>query len=125
MNFQHEHQEQKKEEQYIDEILVDLEKHLSNFKLTIEKKYRVIEQYVKLLKLTKTEYQKVHTENKNLKEKIVNLEKNNKQEIEVRPAAGKYYKKGDILSRKARHLSLNLRTYKNKSLKTKLWLLKK
>lgn len=59
--------EQKIKEQYKDEMLVALEKDLSNFKFTIEKKYKAIEQFVKLLKLTKAEHQKLYIENRKLK----------------------------------------------------------
>ena len=66
--------EQKIKEQYTDEMLVALEKDLSNFKFTIEKKDKAIEQFIKLLKLTKAEHQKLYIENKRLK-KIENIEK--------------------------------------------------
>ena len=62
---------------------------------------------------------------KKLKENIANLEKNNKQDIEAKPAAEKYYEKRDILCWKTTNPSLNLKTQKNNSLKTKLWSIKK
>lgn len=68
--------EQKTKEQQIDKIFFDLEKDLSNFEFTIERNDKTIEQYVKLLKLTKAEYQKLQLENKKLKEKIENIGKN-------------------------------------------------
>ena len=68
--------EQKTKEQQIDKIFFDLEKDLSNFEFTIERNDKTIEQYVKLLKLTKAEYQKLQIGNKKLKEKIENIGKN-------------------------------------------------
>ena len=68
--------EQKTKEQQIDKIFFDLEKYLSNFEFTIERNDKTIEQYVKLLKLTKAEYQKLQLENKKLKDKIENIGKN-------------------------------------------------
>ena len=68
--------EQKTKEQQIDKIFFDLEKDLSNFEFTIERNDKTIEQYVKLLKLAKAEYQKLQLENKKLKEKIENIGKN-------------------------------------------------
>lgn len=68
--------EQKTKEQQIDKIFFDLEKDLSNFEFTIERNDKTIEQYVKLLKLTKAEYQKLQLGNKKLKEKIENIGKN-------------------------------------------------
>ena len=61
---------QKTREQHIEDVLIDLEKSLPNFQLTIQKKDKAIQEYVRLLKLTKLEYQKLFQENKILKEKI-------------------------------------------------------
>ena len=60
------------------EILLDL----SNFQITVEKKDKKIQHYIKLLKLTKIKYQKFFEENKRLTEKCEILKKNNKEKIE-------------------------------------------
>ena len=51
-------------------MLVELEKDLSNFQITIQKKDKTIQEYVRLLKLTKQEYQKLFQENEILKDKL-------------------------------------------------------
>ena len=48
---------------------------MQNFQLTVQKKDRTIQEYLRLLKLTKTEYQKLSEENKILKEKINTVER--------------------------------------------------
>ena len=48
---------------------------MQNFQLTVQKKDRTIQEYLRLLKLTKTEYQKLFEENKILKEKINTVER--------------------------------------------------
>ena len=58
---------QKSKEKHIDDVLVELEKNLSNFQITIQKR-KTRQQQVRLLKLTKQEYQKLFQENKILKE---------------------------------------------------------
>ena len=42
-------------EEHIEEVLVELEKVLSNFQLTISQKSKTIQGYIKLLKLAKIE----------------------------------------------------------------------
>ena len=45
-------------EQHIEEVLSDLEKDLMNFQLPLQTKDKTIKEYVRVLNLTKTEYQK-------------------------------------------------------------------
>ena len=45
------------------------------FQLTVQKKEKTIQEYVRLLKLTKIKYQKLFNKNKTLKEKIEAIEK--------------------------------------------------
>ena len=45
-------------------------KKLSNFWLSIDKRDKTIEEYIRLLKLTKTEYRNLFNENEILKEKL-------------------------------------------------------
>ena len=59
---------QKTNEQHIEDVLVELEKDLANFQLTVRKKDKTIQEYIRLLKLTNAEYQKLFEENKVLKE---------------------------------------------------------
>ena len=66
---------QKTREQHIEDVLVDLEKDLANFHQTVQKKDKTIQEYVRLLKLTKQEYQKLFQESKLLKERINSIEK--------------------------------------------------
>ena len=47
---------------------------MQNFHLTVQKKDSAIQEYVSLLKLTKTEYQKLFEENKILKKKNKTVE---------------------------------------------------
>ena len=53
-------------------MLVELENDFqaSNFQITIQKKDKTIQEYVRLLKLTKQEYKKLFQENKILKNKL-------------------------------------------------------
>ena len=62
-------------------MLVELEKELLNFQITIHKKDKAMQEYVRLLKLTKQEYQKLFQENKILKDKLnlIKKEKINKK----------------------------------------------
>ena len=53
-------------------------KDLSNFQFTIKKQYKVLQEYVKLLKLIKIEHQKLFNKNKILKEKLKAIERKNK-----------------------------------------------
>ena len=46
-------------EQHIEEVLSDLEKDLMNFQLPLQTKDKTIKEYVRVLNLTKTEYQKI------------------------------------------------------------------
>ena len=59
---------QKTNEQHIEDVLVELEKDLANFQLTVRKKDKTIQEYIRLLKLTNADYQKLFEENKVLKE---------------------------------------------------------
>ena len=61
----------KAREQHIEDVLIDLGKDLSNFQLLLQTKDKTIKEYVRLLNLTETEYQKNFNENKQLKEKII------------------------------------------------------
>ena len=60
--------------QHIKEVLIKLKKDFGNFQLSIQKKDITIQEYVRILKLTKQEYQKFFQENKLLKEKINSAE---------------------------------------------------
>ena len=60
----------KTREEQIEEVLLFLEKNLTNFQVTIDKRDETIQEYNRLLKLTKIEYQKLFNENKILKEKL-------------------------------------------------------
>ena len=62
-------------EQHIEEALIDLEKDLMNFQLSLQTKDKTIKEYVRLLNLTKIEYQEIFNENRQSKEKIILLEK--------------------------------------------------
>ena len=66
-------------EQHIEDALIDLGKDLLNFQLSLQTKDKTIKEYVRLLNLTKTEYQKIFNENRQLKEKknLSEKEKNN------------------------------------------------
>ena len=57
--------------QHIEDVLIDLGKDLSNLQLLLQTKDKTIKEYVRLLNLTETEYQKNFNENKQLKEKII------------------------------------------------------
>ena len=59
----------KTREQHIEDVLIDLEKNLSNFQLSLQTKDKTIKEYVRLLNLTKTEYQNIFNENRQLKKK--------------------------------------------------------
>ena len=61
---------QKSREEHIEDVLVELGKDLSNFQIIIQKIDKTIEEYVRLLKITKQEYQKLFQENKILMDKI-------------------------------------------------------
>ena len=50
-------------------------KDLANFQLTVQKKDKTIQEYIRLLKLIKAKYQKLFEENKMLKQKIEAAEK--------------------------------------------------
>ena len=72
--------------------MFELEKDLSKFQITVEKKGKTMQQYIKLLKLTETEYHKIFQENKKIKEKIEIIERNNKEKPEKKELK-RYYKK--------------------------------
>ena len=65
----------------MEDVRVELEKDLADFQLTVHKRDKTMQEYIRLLKLTKTKYQKLFEENKILKEKIepVNKEKSIKR----------------------------------------------
>ena len=63
-------------EEHIEKLLLDSKKDLSNFRLTTDKRDKTIQEYIRLLKVTKTKYQKLFNKNKVLKE---NLEKTKKE----------------------------------------------
>ena len=51
--------QQKTMEQHIKDALIEFEKYLLNFQLSLQTKDRTIIEYVRLLNLTRTEYQKI------------------------------------------------------------------
>ena len=51
--------QQKTMEQHIKDALIEFEKDLLNFQLSLQTKDRTIIEYVRLLNLTRTEYQKI------------------------------------------------------------------
>ena len=63
----------KTKDQEIKELLTDLEKDLSNFKLDNDKKDRKLKEYIRLLELARNEYRKVVQENNVLKCQILGL----------------------------------------------------
>ena len=63
----------KTKDQEIKELLTDLEKDLSNFKLDNGKKDRKLKEYIRLLVLARNEHQKVVQENNLLKRQILDL----------------------------------------------------
>ena len=77
MNRINKQQKKKSREEHIEDELVELEKNLSNFQITIEKKDKTIQEHVRLLKLTKQKYQKLFQENKIIKEKLNLIQKEN------------------------------------------------
>ena len=72
---------QKTREEEITEVLIDLEKDLSIFKLNIDKNDKTIKEYIRLLTLAKKEYQKLFEENKRLKEALERARKNGEKNI--------------------------------------------
>ena len=58
---------QKNREEDIEDVLGELEKDLSNFQITVQKKDKTIQESVRLLKLTN---QKLFQENKILEDKL-------------------------------------------------------
>ena len=62
-------------ERHIEVVLIELEKDLENFQENILKKDKTMQEYVRLLKLTKQEFQILFQENKKLKENINSIEK--------------------------------------------------
>ena len=73
----------KTKDQEIKELLTDLEKDLSNFKLDNNNRDRKLKEYIRLLELVRNKYRKVVQENKLLKRQILGLRqsrpKQNKQ----------------------------------------------
>ena len=63
----------KTKDQEIKELLTDLEKDLSNFKLDNGKKDRKLKEYIRLLMLARNEHQKVVQENNLSKRQILDL----------------------------------------------------
>ena len=61
----------KTKDQEIKELLTDLEKDLSNFKLDNDKKARKLKEYIRLLELARNEYRKVVQEDNLLKRQIL------------------------------------------------------
>ena len=61
---------QKAREQHKEDRLVELDKDFQNFQFAVQKKDRATQEHVKLLNLTKSDYQKLFVENEILKEKI-------------------------------------------------------
>ena len=59
--------------QGIKELLTDLEKDLSNFKLDNDNKNRKLKEYIRLVELARNEYRKVVQENNLLKRQILDL----------------------------------------------------
>lgn len=72
-----------KKEEYLGEILEELEEDLSSLKLTIKEQDKEIEQYIRLVKATKIEYQNLFEENKQLKENQKNKEQQQQQKEEL------------------------------------------
>lgn len=72
-----------KKEEYLGEILEELEKDLSSLKLTIKEQDKETEQYIRLVKATKIEYQNLFEENKQLKENQKNKERQQQQKEEL------------------------------------------
>ena len=54
----------KTREQHIEDVFIDLGKDLSNFQFLLQTKDKTIKEYVRLLNLTETEYQKNFNESK-------------------------------------------------------------
>ena len=61
----------KTKDQEIKELLTDLEKDLSNFKLDNDKKDRKLKEYIRLSELARNEYRKVVQENNLLNHQIL------------------------------------------------------
>ena len=61
---------QKGREEHIEDMLIKLEKDLSNFQIAIQKKDKTIQESIRLLKLTKQEYQNLFQKNKVSKDKL-------------------------------------------------------
>ena len=73
-NRQAQTSEQTKNEQ-IAIILAELENDIQHFKITVRKKDEQLNNFARIIKLTKTEYQKLHRENTELKKYILNKKK--------------------------------------------------
>ena len=60
----------------MNEVLLELDKDLSSFKLNIDKKDKTIKEYIRLLALPNKKYQKLFEENKQLKHQLLKMRKN-------------------------------------------------
>ena len=70
MNRNNKNKRKTKEEE-INEVLIELENDLNNFKLNIDQKDKKVNEYIRLLELAKIEYQKVVHDNNQLKQQIL------------------------------------------------------
>ena len=62
-------------------VLGELKKDIENFRLTIEKNDEQLQKFSRILKATKTEYRKIHKENIELRNHILNQRKNYEKRI--------------------------------------------
>ena len=62
---------QKTREEEINKVLLEIENDLTNVKFSIDKKDKTIKEFFRLLELAKREYQKVHQENRHLKQQLL------------------------------------------------------
>ena len=88
MNFYHEEnhnqKKQKTKEEEINDILLEIEKDLTNFKLSIDKKDKTIKEYICLLKIAKKEYQKLYQKNRHLKQRLLQARKNYQKDKQIK-----------------------------------------
>ena len=68
----------------MNEVLLELDKDLSNFKLNIDKKDKTIKEYIRLLALANKKYQKLFEENKQLKHQLLKTRKNYPQKKQIK-----------------------------------------
>ena len=81
----------KTKDQEIKELLTDLEKDLSNFKLENDNKDRKLKEYIRLLELARNEYQKVVQENNLLKRQILGLRQSRPKQKKKKPDKKKVF----------------------------------